>query len=64
LKGEKRVILIMSLIVGSLLASSYIMFLGFNEAIGNPFVTVLVIVLIWIVGLVGLWLKFKQMGWM
>lgn len=41
---------------------SYIMFLAFNLRIGNPFITVLVIALVYVVGIVGLWYRIKRRG--
>jgi len=46
-----------------LLVASYIMFLAFNPRIGNSLVTVLVIVLVYVVGILGAWRKFKRWGW-
>lgn len=39
------------------------MFLAFNKAVGDPFLTVLVIVAVWVVGFIGLWLRFRRWGW-
>jgi hypothetical protein len=63
LKGKSFVALWL-LVIGICLSASYIMFLGFGKAIGNPFVTVLAITAIWIIGIVGLWTKLKRWGWM
>jgi len=59
--GKKRVVFwIVTATV--LLVASYIMFLGFNPRIGNPLVTVLVIVLIFAVGIIGLWSRSRRWG--
>jgi uncharacterized membrane protein HdeD (DUF308 family) len=59
--GKKRVVFwIVTATV--LLVASYIMFLGFNPRIGNPLVTVLVIVLIFVVGIIGLWSRCRRWG--
>jgi Flp pilus assembly protein TadB len=62
LKGNKLVIFWI-VVIGAILAAFCIMFLGFNPIIGNPLITVLVIALIFVVGILGAWCKFKRWGW-
>jgi CHASE2 domain-containing sensor protein len=58
----KRLVVFWTVIAIILVVASYIMFLGFNPRIGNPLVTVLAIVLIYAVGFVGVWHRFRRRG--
>lgn len=58
----KRLVVFWTIMAIVFLIASYIMFLGFNSRIGNPLVTVLAIVLIYAVGFVGAWHRFRRRG--
>jgi uncharacterized membrane protein HdeD (DUF308 family) len=59
---RKRLVIFWTVVAVVFLVASYIMFLGFNPRIGNPLVTVLVIVLIFVVGIIGLWSRCRRWG--
>jgi O-antigen/teichoic acid export membrane protein len=59
---RKRLVIFWTVVAVVFLVASYIMFLGFNPRIGNPLVTVLVIVLIFAVGIIGLWSRSRRWG--
>jgi len=59
---RKRLVIFWTVVAVVFLVASYIMFLGFNPRIGNPLVTVLVIVLIFAVGIIGLWSRCRRWG--
>jgi len=60
----KRLVLFWTMMATVFLIASYIMFLGFNPRIGNPLVTLLVIIVIYVVGTIGAWRKLKRWGWL
>jgi len=58
----KRLVLFWTIMAIVFLVASYIMFLGFNPRIGNPLVTLLVIIVIYVVGVSGRLAQAQALG--